>query len=328
MATDETPRRPDPAGASHPAGTNDPAGTSRPTSTNDPAGASEQAAPTGSPDRGSLPGRAHLPGPRRAADLPSAADAPGSGGPSVVTRGRSEILGRLRTALADRPRPPAIPRDYRHSTAGPPGDGPAGSSDGSRGATGGQLTDDGAHNDRLAAGDRAIDRRAITDQLTDRLEDYRASVHPCTPARLAETLGELLADVERLAVPGDLPREWLTGYHGVLDVDPAEVSALDRADAVLTGCAVAIAETGTIVLDAGVAQGRRALTLVPDRHLCVVRADQVVTGVPEGLAALTDPTRPLTFISGPSATSDIELSRVEGVHGPRRLQVILVGDST
>lgn len=213
--------------------------------------------------------------------------------PAVVTRGRAEILGRLRTALADRPRPPVIRRDYRHSAGSAP---------------------------PTAAPPEVIDR------LIDRLEDYRASVHPCTPATLADTLGTLLADAGRLVVPADLPREWLTGYRGEADADPVEVAALDRADAVLTGCAVAISETGTIILDAGRAQGRRALTLVPDRHVCVVRADQVVAGVPEGLAALADPSRPLTFISGPSATSDIELSRVEGVHGPRRLQVVLVDE--
>jgi L-lactate dehydrogenase complex protein LldG len=133
-----------------------------------------------------------------------------------------------------------------------------------------------------------------------------------------------------LAVPPGLSEGWLTAYQGrvVRDGDPHPLSVADL-DApgvtALTGCAVAIAETGTLVLDAGPDQGRRALTLVPDHHVCVVHTGQVAAGVPDALARLADPSRPLTFVSGPSATSDIELNRVEGVHGPRRLDVIVVG---
>jgi len=109
----------------------------------------------------------------------------------------------------------------------------------------------------------------------------------------------------------------------LVDEPPLSVAELDQAGGVLTGCALVIAETGTIVLDAGPDQGRRALTLIPDYHLCVVRADQIVGTVPEAIARL-DPVRPTTFISGPSATSDIEFNRVEGVHGPRTLDVMIV----
>jgi L-lactate dehydrogenase complex protein LldG len=168
------------------------------------------------------------------------------------------------------------------------------------------------------------------DLLVDRLLDYRATVHRCAPAELSTVLGAALAGTAWVAVPPGVPAGWLSGYPGEIrrDGDPRPLAVADLDEpgvCVLTGCAVAIAETGTLVLDAGPDQGRRLLTLVPDHHVCVVHSGQIVATVPEGLARLADPTRPLTFISGPSATSDIELDRVEGVHGPRRLEVIVVG---
>lgn len=167
------------------------------------------------------------------------------------------------------------------------------------------------------------------DLLAERIEDYRATVTRVGAVEdVAEAVAHLLAGAERIAVPPGLDARWLDGVDGNLvhDGDPAPLTAdrLDGVDAVVTGCAVAIAETGTLVLDAGdPAQGRRLLTLVPDHHVCVVLAAVVVGTVPEALARL-EPTHPLTFVSGPSATSDIELERVEGVHGPRRLDVVLV----
>ncbi|MEU8207650.1 LUD domain-containing protein [Micromonospora sp. NPDC049044] len=167
---------------------------------------------------------------------------------------------------------------------------------------------------------RADDRHDLVEVLVDRLVDYRATVHSGFAA-----LASLLAEVGRLAVPTDVPADWLVGHAGRVhrDAPPLTPAELDTIDAVLTGCAVAVADTGTIILDAGPTQGRRALTLVPDRHICVVRADQVVGLLPEALTRL-DLRAPQTWISGPSATSDIELNRVEGVHGPRRLEVVLV----
>jgi L-lactate dehydrogenase complex protein LldG len=150
-----------------------------------------------------------------------------------------------------------------------------------------------------------------------RLVDYKAMVVPLPAGSVAATV---LSHVDgRVLVPDGLP--WT--IEGA-DVDAGFTAAeLDRYGTVVTACAAACAETGTIVLDAGPDQGRRAISLLPDRHICVVRADQVVPTIPELLARL-DPGRPLTFISGPSATSDIELQRVEGVHGPRTLIVLLV----
>jgi L-lactate dehydrogenase complex protein LldG len=166
-------------------------------------------------------------------------------------------------------------------------------------------------------------------QLVDRLVDYRATVHRSGPDELATALAGLLDGVPGLAVPPGLPESWLSAYRGTVwrdgDPRPLTVADLDAPGlAVVTGCAVAIAETGTLILDAAAGQGRRLLTLVPDHHVCVVYAGQVVAGVPQGLRRLADPTRPLTMVSGPSATSDIELDRVEGVHGPRRLDVLIV----
>ncbi|HEX6346307.1 LutC/YkgG family protein [Umezawaea sp.] len=163
------------------------------------------------------------------------------------------------------------------------------------------------------------------DLLAERVADYRATVHRVASDGLVELIGSLLAG-RRIVAPTDLPASWLVpSVTWLADSPPLTVEELDGSDGVLTGCAVAIADTGTIVLDAGEAQGRRVLTLLPDYHLCVVRESQVAATVPEALARL-DPVRPLTFISGPSATSDIELDRVEGVHGPRTLEVIILRD--
>ncbi|MEU4155275.1 LUD domain-containing protein [Actinoplanes sp. NPDC026670] len=191
-----------------------------------------------------------------------------------MTDARTEILARLRTALADEPAAEPIPRDYG----------------------------------RTRDGD-------LTALLADRLTDYQAVVH--------RSLVDALRPLPRIAVPADLPPAWLDGYPGEAVVDdgltPAELEAVGAA---LTGCAAVIAETGTIVLDAGPAQGRRALSLIPDVHVVVIRPGQIVGRVPDVFDRLT-PGRPQTWISGPSATSDIELNRVEGVHGPRRLHVVL-----
>ena len=206
---------------------------------------------------------------------------------------REEILGRIRTAVGGGAAPAPVARDYR--TADQPRD--------------------------LATGE-------LLELLVDRLVDYRALVRRSTTAMVAASVLAALTErgARRVAVPDGILPAGLDRLEPdielVGDDPPLTAAQLDGLDGVLTGCAVAIAETGTIVLDGGPGQGRRILSLVPDYHLVVVTAAQVVAGVPEALARL-DPTRPQTWISGPSATSDIELDRVEGVHGPRTLEVIL-----
>ena len=167
--------------------------------------------------------------------------------------------------------------------------------------------------------------------LTDRLTDYKAIVHEVPAGGLAAAITDALGrrGARRVVVPPGAPQEWRTAVaaacEAVADDPPLSASGLDGLDGVVTGCAAAVALTGTIVLDAGPGQGRRMLSLVPDYHLCVVTGREIVGTVPEAVARL-DPVRPLTWISGPSATSDIELNRVEGVHGPRTLEVLIVRD--
>ena len=162
--------------------------------------------------------------------------------------------------------------------------------------------------------------------FAERVADYRATVVHCEPGDVALSVAAAIPAGASVVVPPGLPEEIRAGLADVRVDDGLSADGLDAYDAVVTCCRVAIAETGTIVLDHAPDQGRRAITLVPDRHVCVVRADQVVADVPDAVAAL-DPLRPLTWVSGPSATSDIELDRVEGVHGPRILHVIVVGES-
>jgi L-lactate dehydrogenase complex protein LldG len=204
---------------------------------------------------------------------------------------REAVLGRVRAALDGGAPAPEVPRRYRQSGEG--------------------------------------NRAGTVERFATRVGEYRATVHRVHSGEVGEALAGICRELgaRRVGVPLDLPRGWVPhGVEAVPDsgLDPHE---LDRLDGALTGCALAIAETGTVVLDGGPGQGRRALTLVPDLHLCVVEEERVVDIVPEAVRKLEDAVgegRPLTFVSGPSATSDIELSRVEGVHGPRTLVVILV----
>jgi L-lactate dehydrogenase complex protein LldG len=170
--------------------------------------------------------------------------------------------------------------------------------------------------------------------FAERAADYRAVVERVPQGGLAAAVSRVLSARAAAApgpfvVPAGLPGEWLAGLPSEItltrDDPPLAAAELDRAAGVLTGCAVAVAETGTIILDHGSGQGRRALTLVPDFHLVVVREDQIAADLADAFAWL-DPSRPHTLISGPSATSDIELIRVEGVHGPRNLHILVAPD--
>ncbi|WP_300429191.1 LUD domain-containing protein [uncultured Nocardioides sp.] len=178
-----------------------------------------------------------------------------------------------------------------------------------------------------AVQDPAPSHDQVVDLFAERVADYRAVVDRVSAADLPGHLAGLFAPTERVVVPPGLETDLLNAVPTPVADDDLDAADLDTTDAVLTTATVGIAETGTIVLDHGPGQGRRALTLVPDRHVCVVRADQVVPDVPDAMAPLGGSIaagRPLTWISGPSATSDIELTRVEGVHGPRMLHVVLV----
>lgn len=217
---------------------------------------------------------------------------------------REEIMGRVRAALSDVTASGApvtsVEREYR--TSGP-----------------------------LAVGsDEAVE------MLVDRLVDYRATVHHAVDdAAVARAVAEIVHGLPRassIVVPSGIDRSWLAALPTSVEVlddsreHPMTALELDEVDAVITASRVSVADTGTIVLDGEPDQGRRAVTLVPDVHVCIVRRDQVVETVPEGVAILAEhPDRPQTWISGPSATSDIELSRVEGVHGPRTLHVVIAG---
>jgi L-lactate dehydrogenase complex protein LldG len=210
--------------------------------------------------------------------------------PGLPSGAKAEIMSRVRAALAEGGRGPrvVVDRSYRRSR--------------------GEGTD-------------------LVALFAERAADYRAAVVRADGHTMVDAARELLreAGARRLAVAPGKRLGWLaaTGAELLADDPPLTIDQLDAVDGVVTGCALAVAETGTIVLDTGPEQGRRVLSLLPDYHLCVVRSDQIVGTVPEAIARL-DPRRPQTWISGPSATSDIELNRIEGVHGPRTLHILLL----
>lgn len=176
---------------------------------------------------------------------------------------------------------------------------------------------------------RETSRPGIVERFSERVADYRAAVRHVARASVGDEIESMLSvrNANRVGVPPGLPTAWRPS-RGVVEDHGLSAAELDGLDGVVTGCELAIAETGTIVLAGGPTDGRRALTLVPDLHVCIVEEEQIVGLVPQAIAKLEplvrEQRRPLTFVSGPSATSDIELSRVEGVHGPRDLVVLVV----
>ncbi|MFF2676734.1 lactate utilization protein C [Arthrobacter koreensis] len=206
---------------------------------------------------------------------------------------REEILERLRGALKDAPAVPEVPRTYRTAVDAP-----------------------------------EAERIRV---LVDRLEDYKAGVTVVEESGVGPRIAELLDGAASYVVPSGIEEAWLADADAAKPgrrrtdsrTEPLTVTELDSTSAVVTGSAVSVAETGTIILDGSEGMGRRAISLIPDHHVCVVRASDITMILPEALRRL-DGTRPLTWISGPSATSDIELERVEGVHGPRTLDVLIV----
>jgi L-lactate dehydrogenase complex protein LldG len=177
-----------------------------------------------------------------------------------------------------------------------------------------------------------LDADARTKLFARRVADYRADVRLVAPGDVAGAIASACLErrARRTGIPTGIPAEWRPDSLDLVEDRGLTPRELDTLDGVITGCTVAIAETGTIVLAGGSAEGRRALSLVPDLHICVIRSEQIVELVPEAIGILGDlvakERRPLTFISGPSATSDIELSRVEGVHGPRTLVALIVNE--
>ncbi|WP_237477665.1 LutC/YkgG family protein [Lichenibacterium dinghuense] len=211
-----------------------------------------------------------------------------------MSAARDAILGRIRAALGDAPAEAPVPRSFRRAGT--------------------------------------ADRAALIAGFAEKASAYRVRVELCGAAEVAATAARLLGERGhvRLAVPAGLPAGFAPEGFDLVPDEGLDRATLSAVDGVITACACAIAQTGTIVLDHGAGQGRRALTLLPDYHLCIVEAGRIVDLVPEAVARMEPAVkagRPLTFISGPSATSDIELSRVEGVHGPRTLDVIVVRDA-